>query len=240
MADKKFTTLRKRLDQLGYRQPLGIESVPLVEKLFSDLVHTTESLKKAKVKLSSTEKTAVVYDDQSEPYRNDNAKLVRENNELHQELIKIKEELDAQGRESKAAIRKLENENSDLKFLNSQYVHKVRALEKESKHKSDRIQELQDKNLHAVVETPGGKRKQIPFRRQRMDIGGLLPPSDRSSSLSERTTVVSEPEDPYVADLLKVADARVEDAESTLGVVKDEKEAVERRNKSLKKQVCLH
>ena len=34
----------RSLDQLGYRQPLGIESVPLVERLFSDLVHTTESL----------------------------------------------------------------------------------------------------------------------------------------------------------------------------------------------------
>lgn len=41
--------LRRRLDQLGYRQPLGIESIPLVERLFSDLVHTTESLKNIKV-----------------------------------------------------------------------------------------------------------------------------------------------------------------------------------------------
>lgn len=44
-AQQKFTELRKRLDQLGYRQPLGIESLPLVEKLFFDLIHTTESLK---------------------------------------------------------------------------------------------------------------------------------------------------------------------------------------------------
>ena len=41
--------IRRRLDQLGYRQPLGIESIPLVERLFSDLVHTTESLKNIKV-----------------------------------------------------------------------------------------------------------------------------------------------------------------------------------------------
>lgn len=33
-AERKFVNLRKRLDQLGYRQPLGVESLPLVEKLF--------------------------------------------------------------------------------------------------------------------------------------------------------------------------------------------------------------
>ena len=52
-TERKFTSLRKRLDQLGYRQPLGIECLPLVEKLFGDLVHTTESLKNAKLQMSS-------------------------------------------------------------------------------------------------------------------------------------------------------------------------------------------
>lgn len=33
-AERKFVNLRKRLDQLGYRQLLGIESLPLVERLF--------------------------------------------------------------------------------------------------------------------------------------------------------------------------------------------------------------
>jgi len=33
-AERRFINLRKRLDQLGYRQLLGLESLPLVEKLF--------------------------------------------------------------------------------------------------------------------------------------------------------------------------------------------------------------
>ncbi|XP_077440451.1 centrosomal protein of 135 kDa-like [Vanacampus margaritifer] len=41
--------LRKRLDQLGYRLHFGMDSVPLVAKLFSDLVHTTVSLRNAKL-----------------------------------------------------------------------------------------------------------------------------------------------------------------------------------------------
>ena len=49
VSEQKYVNLRKRLDQLGYRQTLGIESLPLIENLFNDLVHTTESLKKAKL-----------------------------------------------------------------------------------------------------------------------------------------------------------------------------------------------
>lgn len=57
--------------------------------------------------------------------------------------------------ELKTQIRKLDHEASDLRFLNNQYVHKVRCLEKDGKSKSERIQQLQEKNLQAVVQTPG-------------------------------------------------------------------------------------
>ena len=57
----------------------------------------------------------------------------------------------------KGSIRKLENENADLRFLNNQYVHKIRALEKESKQKTDKMLLLQEKNFHAVVHTPGNR-----------------------------------------------------------------------------------
>lgn len=57
--------------------------------------------------------------------------------------------------ELKAYIRKLDHETSDLKFLNNQYVHKVRTLEKDSKAKTERILQLQEKNMQAVVQTPG-------------------------------------------------------------------------------------
>lgn len=180
MAERKFSNLRKRLDQLGYRQPLGMESVPLVEKIFSDLIHTTESLKNTKLQLSrqSNSGSGISGQDTSEAYRSDNAKLVKENNELHLQLIRFKEESDSRVKAAKEKVRKLEHENSDLKFLNSQYVHKLRALEKDLRSRTEKIQELQEKNLHAVVETPGGRRKQIPYRRQRMDIESLVAQSE--------------------------------------------------------------
>lgn len=48
LSEQKYTTLRKRLDQFGFKQPLAIESLPLVEKLFQAFIQTTEELKKAK------------------------------------------------------------------------------------------------------------------------------------------------------------------------------------------------
>ncbi|KAM4548689.1 centrosomal protein of 135 kDa isoform 2-T2 [Odontesthes bonariensis] len=209
-AERKFVNLRKRLDQLGYRQPLGIESLPLVERLFSDLVHTTESLRNAKLSAGKTEKESRNVDALLEPYRNENAKVVRENNELHLELLKLREEKDRFTRELKTHIRKLDHETSDLKFLNNQYVHKVRCLEKDSKAKAERIQQLQEKNMQAVVQTPGGKKRSIPFRRQRMQIDELVPPSSTSAY------PVLQPDDPYVADLLQLADGRINELQQDI------------------------
>lgn len=52
-------------------------------------------------------------------------------------------------------MKQCTRETADLKFLNNQYVHKLKLLEKESKAKNEKIQQLQEKNLHAVVQTPG-------------------------------------------------------------------------------------
>ncbi|XP_016094131.1 centrosomal protein of 135 kDa [Sinocyclocheilus grahami] len=214
-AERKFINLRKRLDQLGYRQPLAIESLPLVEKLFSDLVHTTESLRNAKLAARKTEKESRNVDAVLEPYKAENARLVKESNELHLGLLKLREEKDRISRELKAYIRKLDHETSDLKFLNNQYVHKVRSLEQDSKAKTERILQLQEKNMQAVVQTPGGKKRSIPFRRQRMQIDELLPPSSGSIPSS-----VAQPDDPYIADLLQVADDRIQELQKEVAQLK--------------------
>ncbi|XP_075943475.1 centrosomal protein of 135 kDa [Anarhichas minor] len=230
-AERKFVNLRKRLDQLGYRNPLGIESLPLVEKLFSDLVHTTESLRNAKLSAGKTEKETRNFDALLEPYRVENARVVRENNELHLELLKLKEEKDRVSRELKTHIRKLDHQTSDLKFLNNQYVHKVRCLEKDSKAKAERIQQLQEKNMQAVVQTPGGKKRSIPFRRQRMQIDELIPSSSTSAYPA------SQPDDPYIADLLQMADGRIHELQEDIIKVKLDLENAQQYIKHLNTQV---
>uniref|UniRef100_A0A8B9BYI7 Centrosomal protein 135 n=1 Tax=Anser brachyrhynchus TaxID=132585 RepID=A0A8B9BYI7_9AVES len=232
-AERKFVNLRKRLDQLGYRQPLGLESLPLVEKLFSDLVHTTESLRSAKLSAGKIEKEFSNYDAILEPYKTENAKLTRENNELHLEILKLKEQSDRHVKDLKANLRRVEHETADLRFLNNQYVHKIKSLEKENKSKTEKIQQLQEKNLQAVVQTPGGRKRNIPFRRQRMQIDQPVPPSGVSAY------PVPQPEDPYIADLLQVADNRIHELQSEVTELQEKLEISESGMKNYSKQVEL-
>ena len=41
----RYKTVRKHLDNLGYKQALSLDALPLVESLLADLVQTTDSLK---------------------------------------------------------------------------------------------------------------------------------------------------------------------------------------------------
>ncbi|XP_053111960.1 centrosomal protein of 135 kDa isoform X2 [Hemicordylus capensis] len=232
-VERKFINLRKRLDQLGYRQPLGVESLPLVEKLFSDLVHTTESLRSSKLSAGKIEKEFSNFDVVLEPYREENSRLTRENNELHLEILKLKEQLDHQVKDLKATLRKAEHETADMKFLNNQYTHKIRVLEKENKAKTEKIQQLQEKNLQAVVQTPGGRKRNIPFRRQRMQIDQPVPPSGTDAY------PIPQPDDPYIADLLQVADNRIQELQLEVADLQEKLEIAERGMKNYSKQVEL-
>ena len=78
--------------------------------------------------------------------------------------MKLKESLELKSKELKAVIRRLEHENTEWKFLNNQYMQRLITQEKESQTKSEKILELQEKNLQTVIQTPGGRKRQIPFR----------------------------------------------------------------------------
>lgn len=65
---------------------------------YSDLIHTTESLRNTKLSAGKTEEETRTFDALLEPYRAENARVVRENNQLHLELLKLKEEKDRVGR----------------------------------------------------------------------------------------------------------------------------------------------
>ncbi|XP_077877443.1 centrosomal protein of 135 kDa isoform X2 [Ictidomys tridecemlineatus] len=232
-AERKYINIRKRLDQLGYRQTLTLECLPLVEKLFSDLVHTTESLRQSKLSTVKAEKESANFDFVLEPYKLENARLSRENNELYLELMKQREYSDQHIKELKTTLKKCARETADLKFLNNQYVHKLRLLEKESKAKNEKIQQLQEKNLHAVVQTPGGKKRSIAFRRQRMQIDEPVPPSEVSGY------PVPQPDDPYIADLLEVADNRIQELQQEVHHLQEKLAMMENGIKDYSKQIEL-
>ena len=56
-----------------------------------------------------------------EPFRQDNSRLMVENNDLHKNISFLREKMVETAGNQQQKARKIQNENSDLRFLNSQY-----------------------------------------------------------------------------------------------------------------------
>ena len=80
----------------------------------------------------------------------------------------------------------------------------------------------------------GGRKKNIPFRRQRMEIESVAPPVN--ITVASRPTLTS---DPYIADLLKIADSKIAEMREEGRIHGEEKEGFEGRIKNLRTQVRL-
>ncbi|XP_061539698.1 centrosomal protein of 135 kDa-like isoform X6 [Phycodurus eques] len=140
--ERKRSKLRGHLHMMGYNHYLGAESVPLVEKLFSDLVHTTESLNESQRSTDKSEKES----------QNSDVRLTRENQKLHLELMMVKGEKAHVSKELKVYITKLDDELALLKSLNKRYVQKIHSLEKDCKEKARIIRQLRRKNLNVEAQ----------------------------------------------------------------------------------------
>lgn len=80
-----------------------------------------------------------------EPYKNDNARIIKENNKLHQKIMKMKESTERRIRDLETKLRRTEHENTDIKFLNTQYLQRLRAQEKDLDRMTEKMMELQEK-----------------------------------------------------------------------------------------------
>ena len=148
-----------------------------------------------------------------------------ENNELHKSLVSLRQKINENKNEFKQQARRLQNENADLRhgftdgkfgqnlgtdgpwthdhrFLNTQYLTKIKQSEKESFAKSEKIRKLQEKNLTAVISTPSGSsaKKMTAPRRQKITIDHTLPYS------KFQAPPIPAPDDLFVADVLKMTE----------------------------------
>ena len=183
IPEDKYYALKQKLEALNFLQPLGIESAPLVEKLLSDLVLTTESYRNLERAANKQGQSLNLLQGQLQPLKSENNRLVRENNKLHQELIRKAEEFEKRERAWEKAANRSKSEAKDAKFLRSTDADRIQRQEKEIIELRTRIQQLLERNLVATSTSIASNRKekQIAYewqgRSQEIDMSATLPPS---------------------------------------------------------------
>ncbi|KAF2883200.1 hypothetical protein ILUMI_22975 [Ignelater luminosus] len=145
--EQRFKKVRKQLDDLGYMQVLIPEALPLIEKLTADLIQTTESLQKYKKIAKDTIEERDSLQLGAEPYKCDNAKLVKECNDLHLAFLQFREQNEKVQKDLKRHLSTLEEEKLDCEAECEKLRRRIRDLEQESANKTDRILTLQNKAL---------------------------------------------------------------------------------------------
>ncbi|XP_045450729.1 centrosomal protein of 135 kDa [Melitaea cinxia] len=123
-----YFNLKRKLDELGYNSSLPVEAVPLVECIFADLLQTTRSLQH----YMDLSKEALMQRDElmkeAEPYKCDNIKLIHENNQLHRDVIQLKEENLKITKESQRKLKTLSEEIAKKETLITKLQHDLRDL----------------------------------------------------------------------------------------------------------------
>ena len=153
--EREYIRVKKSLEVLGYRDPLGIDSVSIVNKVLNDLIKTTEGFKKLQDERDKLRNELKAQGDLILPLRNENIKLTKENNELHQEMIKLKDVLEKNSSANLQNTAKTKNEKEEFKLLLSQKDSLIKAQISEIDSLKQKINDLFDKLYLENVNTNG-------------------------------------------------------------------------------------
>lgn len=133
-APGEIAALKRKLEALNYIEGLdGVNaySAPLTKRLLDDVVHTTERYRS--LKMQETRKSYELESERkkAELLRQENGRLLKENNELHLARMKDAEAGRAKERSSWLAQKKMEDELAELRFWKMQAGGRFESLEKE-------------------------------------------------------------------------------------------------------------
>ncbi|KAJ3035122.1 hypothetical protein HDV00_004293 [Rhizophlyctis rosea] len=153
------------------------------------------------------------------------ARLTAENNHLHADIIKLADERDARERRAAQSARRLESQVADLRFMASQYAHRV-----EVEHK--RVEESRQKAEDALAKLqlfnapPAGKSKiRRPSQKTSSKADGATVQLDKLYQKLQKIDIETgleplsqppvhfAPPDPVIADLVKLAEGKASETE---------------------------
>ena len=117
--EKEYIRLKNSLEALGFHGFLGEDSVPLVRIVLDNLIKATKAFKTIKLENERLENEIRVQGDLVLPLRNENHKLLQDNNDLHKEIIDIKDKLEVKNSTSNQNLQKNIENIEQMKFLTS-------------------------------------------------------------------------------------------------------------------------
>ena len=156
--EREYIRVKKSLEVLGYKDPLGLDSVSVVNKVLNDLIKTTEGFKKLQ---DERDKLRIELKNQGDlilPLRNENIQLTKENNELHKEMITLKDNLEKHNNANMQNITRNENEKEEFKLLLNQKDSQIRNQQIEIDSLKQKMNDLFDKLYY---EFPNGNNNLI-------------------------------------------------------------------------------
>ena len=141
MEAPRLAALKSKLASLRYQQPLGLESAPLVESLLDDLVRSQQKQAELAAIAESRADEISLAEQHVLPVRKENTRLMRENNDLHMQIIADAEAAEAARLELETAAARLRDQNTDLRFITTQQGTQLEQLRSESVTLRSRLQE---------------------------------------------------------------------------------------------------
>eukprot|EP00961_Rhodomonas_salina_P131091 1764611-Rhodomonas_salina.1 len=157
--ERNFQKLKQKLTAEGYVENLAFDSVELASRLLEDVLSLRETNSTLTSHLSQKGENEARLQSQIQPVQKELSRMVKENNQLHLELIQRGEELDLFQRKGALHLKKLETEVRDRVFVHSQQSQHIRDLEHQIDEQKERIQQLLEPSFTCTSGTGGGKPK---------------------------------------------------------------------------------
>ncbi|KAJ0411000.1 hypothetical protein ATCC90586_007154 [Pythium insidiosum] len=149
-----YGELQTRLRALQYDDPVGVDSVALVTRLLRDVESATDKRDALARDLELAQREAIELSQIILPLRKENARLLRENNSLHLEIIQQEEAVSERERRCELELEQLRDAMSQLQFVSTQRAQTVAEKEQEISRLHAQLERLM------ATTTPGAKQLQ--------------------------------------------------------------------------------
>ena len=173
--EQEYNRIKNSLEALGFTQYLSPDSVSLVRNILDNLIKATRSFKNIKLENDRLQDEMRLQGDLVLPLRNENHKLLQDNNQLHKEIIDIKDKLEVKNTTSDKALQKNIENMEQMKFLLSQKNLKIKNLETQVENLKKKLNDVFE-DVYMYNREENAAQRGIPDSRKFLNYGnGYLP-----------------------------------------------------------------